>query len=164
MPPKPASQSRARGRGGACPVGGRRSRRDAPTPKRHRGASSASDDYDSASKVGPAVVADSLLACLSKDDDLVLSFIDKLFKMPSLQDKIVAQVLKVLNSTPNENVVKDTASAVSHDLTNTIENCQIMLKNSRRPNKIQKPMRRTGAVFAQKHHYFWNYGKRYNTS
>ena len=121
MPPKPASQPRGRGRGGACPVGGRRSRRDAPTPKRHRGASSASDDFESATEVDPAVVADSLLACLSKDDDLMVSFIDKLFKMPSLQDKIVAQVMKVLKTTSTENVVKETANAVSHDLTNTIE-------------------------------------------
>ena len=121
MPPKPASQPKGRGRGGACPVGGRRSRRDGPTPKRHRGASSASDDYESATEVDPAVVAESLLACLSKDDDLMVSFFDKLFKMPSLQDKIVAQVVKVLKTTSTENVVKETANAVSHDLTHTIE-------------------------------------------
>ena len=84
-----------------------------PPTKRHRGASSASVDYESATEVDPASVADSLLACLSKDD--------KLFKMPSLQDTIVAQVLKVLKTTSTENVVKDTVSAVSHDLTNTIE-------------------------------------------
>ena len=71
----------------------RRSRRDAPTPKRHRGISSDEEDYESATEVDPESVADSLVACLSKQEGLLESFIDKLFKMPKMQDKIVKNYL-----------------------------------------------------------------------
>ena len=70
-------------------------------------------------------MADSLLACLSKDEDLMVSFIDKLFKMPFLQEKIVAKVMKVLKTSSTENVVKETTDASSLDLTNTTEKMSI---------------------------------------
>ena len=120
MPPKPLSQPKGRGRGGGSAVM-RRSRRDAPTPKRHRGISSDEEDYESATEVDPESVADSLVACLSKQEGLLESFIDKLFKMPKMQDKIVSQVLKLLKTTSTENVVTKAADALSHDLNNTIE-------------------------------------------
>ena len=123
MPPKPQSQAtRGRGRGGsgAGTAAVRRSRRDFPTPKRHRGQSD-DDEYESATELDPEIVADSLLVCLAKREDLMETFIMKLFKLPKLQDKIVTQVLKLLKTTPTENVVTKTVDAVSHDLNNTIE-------------------------------------------
>ena len=53
--------------------------------------------------------------CLCKDD--MLSFIDKLFKIPTLQDKIDVQVMKVYLNCKG----KCQMSAVSRELTNTIE-------------------------------------------
>ena len=70
-------------------------------------------------------MADSLLACLSKDEDLMVSFLDKLFKMPFLQEKIVAKVMKVLKTSSTKNVVKETTDASSLDLTNTTEKMSI---------------------------------------
>lgn len=99
----------------------RRSRRDAPTPKRQRGASSDEEDYESTTEVDPDTVAGSLLACLSKQEGLLESFLEKLFKMPKMQDRIVTQVLKLLKTASTENVVTQAANALSHDLNNTIE-------------------------------------------
>ena len=121
MPPK---QHRERGRGGpvgAGPATIRRSRRDAPTLKRHRGVSSGEEDYESVAEVDPDVIAESLLAYLVKHDGLMETFIENLFKMPKMQDRIVAQVLKLLKTTSAENVVNQTVNGESHDLDSTIE-------------------------------------------
>lgn len=99
----------------------RRSRRDAPTPKRHRAESDNEEDYESSTEVDPDVLIDSLLSCLIKHEGLLEGFVQNLFKVPRMQDKIVAQVLKLLKATPTENVVNQTVTSVTNDLNDTIK-------------------------------------------
>ena len=69
----------------------------------------------------PEVLVDSLLACLIKNENLLNSFIEDLFQIPKIQDKIVTQELEVLKNTPTEIVVNQSVKAVANDLNDTTQ-------------------------------------------
>lgn len=100
-----------------------------PTPKRQR---IQSDDVeqvehdvtDSVTELDPDLLLESLLGCLSKDENLLNRLVQHLFQVPDIQKKLVEQVVKVLDTRKCEKIVSGTGTepnSAAESLTQSVD-------------------------------------------
>lgn len=116
---------------GADATGGRVSATGSkfPTPKRQRIQSDdveqvEHDDTDSVTELDPDLLLESLLGCLSKDENLLNRFVQHLFQVPDIQKKLVEQVVKVLDTRKCEKIVSGTGTepnSAAESLTQSVD-------------------------------------------